>query len=339
MKQPYLWEQEFEYRRTLLKVLLLIIIAVGCIFAIHNWLVGLYTLAITEIVTVCFAVVILCIHKTTKNINFWAASFLAVLYLIIIFGIYSTLFSASLYAWLFIIPVLSYLLLGLKLGSIMTAIFTSAGLTVFYITHVTNNADIPFISILNISFCIIAIWSLSYTYEYKRASMNKKLQDVAALDPLTNLNNRLNLEAVFSSLCKQSGADKNGLAMLLLDLDYFKKINDKYGHAIGDKVLKEVAIRLTDIIDVDDWAFRLGGEEFCLLVNHSNTTQTTQVAEILRENIMADMEIDTHILNVKVSIGVAHWPNDGSNLAEIYQIADKRLYKAKRLGRNIVVNN
>lgn len=171
MRQANLWATEFEYRRTLLKVLLLIIVVVGAIFTIHNWSVGLYILAIVEFATICFAMDVLSIHKTSKNIHFWASAFLATLYLVILFGVYASKFSASLYSWLFIIPVLSYLLLGTKRGNIFSAVFVSLGIAVLYAKHINSDGAVPFIAILNVLFCILAIWGLSYTYESKRASI------------------------------------------------------------------------------------------------------------------------------------------------------------------------
>jgi diguanylate cyclase (GGDEF)-like protein len=337
MKQSNLSAKEFEYRRTLLKIILLIIIIVGSIFSVHNWTVGLSTLAIAEFVAVCLALGILSIHKTTTNINFWSASFLILLYSIIVFGVYSSLFVASLYSWLFLIPVLSYLLLGLKIGTILTATFVSSGILVLYFTHTHNNTSAPFISTLNISFTMAAIWGLSYTYEYKRASMVKQLQDAAALDPLTKLYNRLNLESFFSTLCKNCKNRDDKVAVLLLDLDHFKKVNDRYGHITGDKVLQEVAIRIKRLSSKNDRAFRLGGEEFCLLIPNTSNQLTGKTAEDLRKAIKADMHIDGHTLNVMVSIGVAHWTDDGTTLTHVLKVADERLYKAKSLGRNIVV--
>ena len=129
------------------------------------------------------------------------------------------------------------------------------------------------------------------------------------------------------------------MSIALLDVDHFKKVNDQYGHFIGDAVLKEIARRLTSSLEAEMSAARFGGEEFCMLIPNTSLQQAEQIAERLRIAIDKITTVDDNKLNISISIGVARWPDDGSQLSQVYKAADERLYKAKELGRNKVVSH
>ncbi|WP_166424287.1 GGDEF domain-containing protein [Paraglaciecola sp. 20A4] len=332
-----LWANEFDYRRNVLKAVLLVIIFAGCIFVVSNWQAGFKVYAGIELGLVILSIGILTIHQKTPNLTLWSSVFLVALYSVILIGIYSISFNSTLYTWLYIIPVLSYLLLGIKLGSWFTIVYLGAGIGVLIFAHLLKNPDINPIAVVNIALCLTAIWVLSYTYESKRTAMVERLQQMAAIDPLTGLNNRLHLNSVFEMLCQSIPQDQQSVSMLLLDLDHFKKVNDQYGHDVGDEVLVKVSRLINEMRRRNDWAFRFGGEEFCLLIPNTNEAQTQQVAERLRQAVEKDITIDDFTLNITVSIGVARWPLDGNNLAQIYKAADARLYQAKEQGRNRII--
>lgn len=332
-----LWVDEFDYRRNVLKAVLIVIIFAGCIFIVNNWLMGFKVYAGIQLGLVLLALGILTIHQKTPNLTLWSSVFLLALYSVILIGIYSTSFNSTLYTWLYIIPVLSYLLLGIKLGSLFTIVYLGAGVGLLIFAHLLSNPDINPIAIVNIALCLTAIWVLSYTYEFKRAAMIKRLQQMAAIDPLTGLNNRLHLDSIFEILCQSVPEKQQSVSMLLLDLDHFKRVNDRYGHDMGDAVLVKVSKLINDMRRRNDWAFRFGGEEFCLLIPDTSELQIQQIAERLRKAVEKDITIDNCTLNITVSIGVARWPADGSSLAQIYKAADGRLYQAKEQGRNHII--
>ncbi|GGP63590.1 GGDEF domain-containing protein [Shewanella algicola] len=335
---PNLWATELEYRRTVLKAVLIVIIIAGSIFVVNNWFSGFQIYAMVELAVVFLCIGILAIHKRTTNLTLWCCIFLFALYTVILIGIYSASFNSGLFTWLFIIPVLSYLLLGIRLGTIYTSVYMVAGIAVLMYDLIYNIADIYPITIANIVLCLAAIWALSYSYEYKRAEAVERLQQMASLDPLTGLNNRLLLDSIFEMLCQSLTQEQSSVSMLLLDLDHFKKINDEFGHDVGDKVLVEVSTIISDMRRRNDWAFRFGGEEFCMLIPNTNMRQAEKIAERLRLAIDKITVIDGCPLNITISIGVARWPDDGSHLPQIYKAADERLYKAKAQGRNQVIS-
>ncbi|MGI2171203.1 GGDEF domain-containing protein [Shewanella sp. MF05960] len=333
-----LWASELDYRRTVLKAVLIVIIIAGSLFVVNNWFSGFQVYAMVELAVVFLCIGILAIHKRTPNLTLWCSIFLFAVFTVILIGIYSASFNSGLFTWLFIIPVLSYLLLGIKLGTLYTSVYMTAGIAILTYALIYNLADIYPITIANILLCLAAIWALSFSYEFKRAEAVERLQQIASIDPLTGLNNRLLLDSIFDMLCQSLPEEQQSVSMLLLDLDHFKKINDQFGHDTGDKVLVKVSQLINDMRRRNDWAFRFGGEEFCMLIPNTNMQQASQIAERLRVAIDNITAVGDSKLSTSISIGIARWPDDGSHLPQIYKAADERLYKAKAQGRNQVVS-
>ena len=129
--------------------------------------------------------------------------------------------------------------------------------------------------------------------------------------------------------------DKTNTYLFLLDLDYFKQINDKFGHDVGDKVLTEIATLLR-ITLAKGYVFRVGGEEFAVIHSFNSKDEALFAAEKLRETVeKTPFNIEGHAIKLTISIGVADYQANPS-LESIFIAADKQLYKAKRLGRNKV---
>lgn len=154
-------------------------------------------------------------------------------------------------------------------------------------------------------------------------------------DPLTGLANRARfLERLHESLL-HADRDGTGCAVLLLDLDRFKSINDTLGHHAGDLLLKQVAQRLLTCVRETDTVARLGGDEFVVILTR---LKTAPAAEIIAENILRELslpcEILGHRLTSSASIGIAMYPSDGAEAGELLQKADLAMYRAKSTGRN-----
>jgi diguanylate cyclase (GGDEF)-like protein len=127
--------------------------------------------------------------------------------------------------------------------------------------------------------------------------------------------------------------------LVLVDVDHFKTINDVHGHANGDLVLREVALRLAGFIRTTDFPARVGGEEFAVILHEPLPTSMREVAERVRRAVgSAPVRVGERFVQVTVSIGVAVWPaKDVSDRASLYEAADKALYAAKQAGRDRVV--
>lgn len=167
-------------------------------------------------------------------------------------------------------------------------------------------------------------------------------QHLAYHDPLTNLPNRaLLMDRLVQQIALLKRHDLHG-ALLFLDLDHFKHINDSLGHPVGDAVLKMVTARLEASVRQEDTVARLGGDEFVVLISglegkrNEITRQVRQVAEKLRGLLAEPMLLEGHRLQVTPSIGIALLPDHGDNPTDLLKRADIALYRAKDSGRNTV---
>src|SRR5690606_11368152 len=168
----------------------------------------------------------------------------------------------------------------------------------------------------------------------------EQIQHLAYHDPLTNLPNRtLLMDRLTQQIALLKRHDLRG-ALLFLDLDHFKHINDSLGHPVGDAVLKMVTARLEASVRQEDTVARLGGDEFVVLLSGLEgkrsevTHQVRAIAEKLRNLIAEPMTLDSHRLQVTPSIGIALIPDHGSEPADLLKRADIALYRAKDSGRN-----
>jgi diguanylate cyclase (GGDEF)-like protein len=155
----------------------------------------------------------------------------------------------------------------------------------------------------------------------------------AVIDPLTGMLNRKALELRVHELGMQSRVTGAPVGVIVADLDHFKGINDSHGHLTGDHVLRDVAYLLRKHLRAFDLAYRLGGEEFLVLVAGSGLQQTADLGERLREAVAAGRPGDD--VAVTISVGVAaSAPGEGFEYAAVFAEADEALYRAKRAGRN-----
>lgn len=162
----------------------------------------------------------------------------------------------------------------------------------------------------------------------------KELFHLARHDTLTLLSNRSFLEEEVQKLIDNSRRVKNDLALLFLDLDRFKQINDTLGHNIGDKLLQEVAKRIKPNIRAEDIFARIGGDEFVIVLNNINEAYLTTIINKIMGLMRTPWKIDTFDLQVSTSMGIALFPQDASNMIELMKNADIAMYKAKELGRD-----
>ena len=162
----------------------------------------------------------------------------------------------------------------------------------------------------------------------------EKLLYVAQHDMLTSLSNRTHLEEQLQSLIHNASRKENAFALLFLDLDHFKQINDTLGHDIGDKLLQEVAIRIQPNIREEDIFARIGGDEFVIVLNHIDEVYLTTIINKVMSMMRETWKIDTYDLEVSTSMGVALYPQDSTTMIGLMKNADIAMYKAKELGRN-----
>jgi two-component system, cell cycle response regulator len=172
----------------------------------------------------------------------------------------------------------------------------------------------------------------------QNAMMYRKMETMATTDGLTGLTNHRTFKERFAQLLERSARHGHKAAVLLCDVDHFKKVNDNYGHPIGDEVLRQVARVLKGAVRVIDIPARYGGEEFAVVLEATDLEGALRLAERIREDVgRLEIPTDKGPLSVTMSIGVAAFPDDSREQAQLIERADLALYSAKETGRNRVV--
>jgi diguanylate cyclase (GGDEF)-like protein len=169
-------------------------------------------------------------------------------------------------------------------------------------------------------------------------ALQDQLQEQAIRDPLTGLFNRRFLESTVVQELARCARDGVSMALVMIDVDHFKKVNDTFGHPAGDQVLKALATRLQAEVRASDCACRYGGEEFILLLPGMDVETAWTRADRWRQAFAEDTVTFGELrLQATISIGIAAFPAHGDSLAELTRCADQALYDAKHTGRNRVV--
>ncbi|MBC3877648.1 EAL domain-containing protein [Undibacterium sp. FT79W] len=162
----------------------------------------------------------------------------------------------------------------------------------------------------------------------------QKIEELAFSDALTGLPNRLLLSERIKQSIMISGRDNSSFAVLFLDLDHFKQINDSLGHQFGDRVLLEVTERLKKCIRQVDTAARLGGDEFVLLLHEADAAGAEVCAQRVLEELSVPINLEGMSFTVTSSIGIALFPDDGTNMDDLIKNADSAMYHVKERGRS-----
>lgn len=161
----------------------------------------------------------------------------------------------------------------------------------------------------------------------------KKLQSNATTDPLTGLYNRRLFEEHFEKELNRALRYNQHLALVMLDLHQFKEVNDRYGHPQGDTLLRQAATTLRKSLRTSDYAFRIGGDEFALLLVHSDTEQASTLARRIRANFGSAVGSMQVSVGLGMDYGIAVFPVDGDQKDVLVRIADQRLYDMKHQQR------
>jgi diguanylate cyclase (GGDEF)-like protein len=181
------------------------------------------------------------------------------------------------------------------------------------------------------------ILAQQYILGIKRALLYKKVQELTITDNLTQVFNRRYFLLRFNEELERSVRFNYKFSFLMLDIDHFKDFNDRYGHLVGDVILREVAKTIKENMRQIDFIGRYGGEEFSLILTETDKSEAKLVAERFREAVEGK-EIRAYDENLKItiSVGISVFPDDSHNLQQLIDKADKALYKAKQAGRNRV---
>ena len=286
-------------------------------------------------------------YRTTAHLVTFAIYFSAAGVMVISGGIQSS--SAI---WLVFVPVAAFIMAGLRAGLRWGAVSFLTVLVFFLLnsTELLNRAmgfEITTTDrIIDLGGAIIAvsiaIWYSDLLKSRSLVELEKtktKLNYYANIDPLTNIFNRRRFLELCEMMIKRSLRSNGHASFLLFDIDHFKKINDQYGHFIGDQVLHGIAQTCMKNLRTDDILGRFGGEEFVILLPETKLKDAKFIAERLR-HLVAETPIETEVgvIHTTISIGVAT-ARTASRLTidQLLSRADRAMYRAKQAGRNRVI--
>lgn len=174
------------------------------------------------------------------------------------------------------------------------------------------------------------------TMERQLKRRNQELEELSITDGLTGLRNRRHIMATLDQEFARAGRTGRPVAVLMLDVDGFKQLNDRLGHLAGDEVLIKIASAIRSAVRGVDYAARYGGEEFVVVLPETDQAAAHDVAERIREYVASSIAAGDDSAPVTLSIGVAGYPANGASTADVLARADEALYRAKERGRNRV---
>jgi diguanylate cyclase (GGDEF)-like protein len=196
-------------------------------------------------------------------------------------------------------------------------------------------------ALINLAIACIGASAVVGSYETINANLRRtialertKFRYLAGHDILTQLPNRRLFMELQETALRRADRTKQKVGLFLIDLDDFKRVNDRFGHPAGDRMLQTVGGRLRRFLRVTDAVARLGGDEFAVLVELLDSRDDARVfAERLQSELSGDVEIGTGLIGtVAASIGVALYPDDGDTVEELHEAADAAMYAAKQQG-------
>jgi diguanylate cyclase (GGDEF)-like protein len=207
-----------------------------------------------------------------------------------------------------------------------------------YNNEIMQKSHIQSLIILICILSIIIVIAINFFYFSKIQKYIKEVEHLNIIDPMTQLYNRRFLENFIEKFISQVQRQNEYFSILMIDIDFFKKVNDTYGHDVGDKVIIAVANVLQENIRKSDLAIRYGGEEFMVLLHYADKEAAYTIANKLKEKF-AQIEFETKkgSFSKTLSIGISEFPKDNNSIWECIKLADEALYVAKTSGRDKVV--
>lgn len=273
--------------------------------------------------------------KRTGTVNARRINFLLFTISAVIFYTFSMVdLRTGISYWLLILPPLYCIFLGPKKGLIYSILILIPALYLIFIKSDTEHL-FGYRSALNLTGAYFLAYSVCFLYEKQYIKNSQILHRMAYKDPLTDAKNRHALEMFFDEFNSSKNSHVKTTQLLILDVDYFKKINDQFGHEVGDLILVEFSNLLRQHVG-SDHVYRIGGEEFLITLQDLTSLDACDFAESIRETIEKhEFRVADNTITLTVSIGVSELKR-GLEFNEFLRNADQNLYLAKNQGRNIV---
>ncbi|GGC67867.1 GGDEF domain-containing protein [Marinobacter halophilus] len=276
--------------------------------------------------------------KTTPHLQQWIYAYLVAVFSFFIVIMLLPEASIAAFVWVLMMPVLAYLLLGKHEGMILSVPFMVLGYVAYYFFLEEVGTAGSMIDLLNMLLCGVLMQIFMHLYEARREEAEQRLVDMAQTDALTGLANRATFQSTLARTIAECERSGDGFALVIMDVDHFKLVNDTLGHDAGDHVLHDIGKSLTERLRASDFVGRLGGEEFGLILRNVKPADAFELMDELRGRIAGrELRYGEAGIRVTASFGIAQWPEHGRSAETLFCVADRCLYSGKRAGRNRVL--
>lgn len=320
-----------------LLALLVITFLGGLFFGSLNWMRGIMVATIVEFVFAGFCVIAFPFVRKTRHLHRWTLAVTLPWILAVWLVVALPAAASSVFIWALVLPILLMFLLGRRLGLVLSVVSLLGALLIaarrFGLPE--NPDQIAYAA--NLVIAAVALLVLAYVYERAQEKAERDLRHLAITDSLTGLPNRTLLYENFARMKALAIRQKTPLSLLAMDLDHFKRINDEHGHDVGDRVLRELADLLRRRLRQSDQVYRMGGEEFLVLMPDTSLDQASRMAENLRSRIESlQVQFQTLPIPLTASIGVSQMTGPEESFDSLLRRADQNMYWCKANGRNRV---
>lgn len=326
-------------QRFLLRLIFLITGLTLGFFCLLQALEGRYVLAVFELAAT--TVLLWAAWRVTRarNVTLWVYLYLLPLFCFLIYILTMPGASVAAFVWVYLVPILSYLLLGRKAGFVLAAPFMTLVALAYLLRYGLPEGPAEWIDLGNGLLCGLLVLVFVHLYEGRRAEAQRALQNMAETDALTGVANRGHFQAYLERSIKESTRTHSPFVLVILDVDLFKEVNDRWGHDAGDAALQHICRCLVERLRATDFVGRLGGEEFGIVLSNTDIDAGVQLVEDLRDRIASTcLEHEQYSIALSATFGLAEWPVDGNNSSALYRSADRRLYRGKARGRNRLIS-
>jgi len=315
-------EKKKEFITFVLSALVPITFAVGVLNLFEGYILS----GIVNTGSSVFAV-ILYLYSKRKSTYYVVSNGTAVLAsLIFSVSAYEKMDQISFMVWLPLYAVFYFMITNIKSGFIWTGITYTFFVSIYYLIY---SSSITFLNFTISSLALFSTVPLVYYYEKNNLIQIKNLRELASIDPLTSLLNRRSFFEILNSEIAHSKRFGRSMYLMIMDLDFFKLVNDEFGHSEGDRVLQECSSFLQRNIREGDYLGRYGGEEFILICKDSDEPGSIKLAKKLNKEIRKIQ----YPRQMSISIGIAKLESD-DNAETLTNKADQAMYSVKKAGRD-----
>jgi len=342
-------EYELKLNYILLNTFLSLTIILLTLLSVVRFYQHNYVQTFIDFVMVCISVYSLFyIRKSKKHIQKITLFLLITFFLLISLSFFNTNMSLVGASWFIVLIISAYYLKNIKIGNIFTI---ASIMSTFILSELNDRAYQPLdylyvLSPLLMASGFVYVFEkqailLKELLENKNTILQKELQEKEALlhqahyDNLTGLPNRILFNDRLKQAISKSKRSKKEFAVLFIDLDKFKEVNDTRGHTVGDLVLKEIASRIKYTLRKEDTVSRFGGDEFvCIIEELDNSNNLNKLAQKIIDAVKVPIVITKDRIVITCSIGISIYPTDTNDAIDLIHYTDSAMYVAKELGKD-----